>query len=245
MTGCAAAAGEPLRVLSWNLWELRGDLRALVDVVRDLDPDVLLVQEAPRFVLPRARLRWLAGELGMRVLLHQRGMALLAAPDAAAQVIRRGRRDAPGQKPSVYPRGVAAARLSLPGGGEVVVAGTHLALDPEGRLRHARHLCDLVRGAGAPVILGGDLNETAAEPAVAELTRELSDPAAEEDAPTFPASRPRRRIDMILASRELRARSGVVTSTPGVSAERLAGASDHLPVLCTVEGISLRPTARG
>ena len=33
-----------LRILSWNLWELRGDLAALIEAVQDLQPDVLLVQ---------------------------------------------------------------------------------------------------------------------------------------------------------------------------------------------------------
>jgi exonuclease III len=36
-----------LRVLSWNVHGLRDDQQALTRIVRDLDPDVMWVQEAP------------------------------------------------------------------------------------------------------------------------------------------------------------------------------------------------------
>ena len=61
-----------LRILSWNLWELRGDLAALLEAVRDLQPDVLLVQEAPRFVLPTARLGWFARRIDIANHWRQR-----------------------------------------------------------------------------------------------------------------------------------------------------------------------------
>ncbi|HJF50417.1 MAG TPA: hypothetical protein K8W24_11595 [Brachybacterium paraconglomeratum] len=89
----AGRGGRDLRILSWNLWELRGDLHALIEAVEDLDPDLLLVQEAPRFVLPTTRLAWFARRIGRRVLvggLGGRGLAILATEDVAAQVIRRG-----------------------------------------------------------------------------------------------------------------------------------------------------------
>ena len=156
-----------LRILSWNLWELRGDLAALLEAVRDLQPDVLLVQEAPRFVLPTARLGWFARRIDRRVLLGGaggRGLAILATEEVAAQVIRRGAHPVAQTVTdlnSTYPRGVAAVRLSIPGGGAVVIASAHLALQEDNRMRHAEHLAALVRGAGAPVLVGGDLNETA------------------------------------------------------------------------------------
>src|SRR5699024_8054289 len=123
-----------LRILTWNLWELRGDLAALIETVQDLQPDVLLVQEAPRLVLPTARLRWFARRIDRRVLLGGaggRGLAILATEEVAAQVIRRGTHpvaQTASDLNSTYPRGVAAVRLSIPGGGAVVIASTHLAL---------------------------------------------------------------------------------------------------------------------
>src|SRR5699024_6525915 len=90
---------------------------------------------------------------------------------------------------STYPRGVAAVRLSIPGGGAVVIASTHLALQQDNRMRHAEHLAALVRGAGAPVLVGGDLNETADGAARRFLAPLLGDPAAVSEH-TFPAASP-------------------------------------------------------
>ncbi|ASK66716.1 metal-dependent hydrolase [Brachybacterium avium] len=229
-----------LRILSWNLWELRGDLAALIEAARDLQPDVLLIQESPRFVLPSARLRWLARRVGRRVLLGGaggRGLAILATDEVAAQVIRRGAHPVEqtvSDLNSTYPRGVAAVRLSIPGGGAVVVASTHLALQEENRLRHAEHLAALVRGAGAPVIVGGDLNETADGAARRHLAPLLRDPAAVSEH-TFPAASPSRRIDAVLVTEQVRVRDArAVRSTAAVQESRLRGASDHLPALLDV-----------
>ncbi|WP_106506430.1 endonuclease/exonuclease/phosphatase family protein [Brachybacterium timonense] len=229
-----------LRVLAWNLWELRGDLRAAIDAIRDLDPDVLLMQEAPRFVLPTVRLRWFASQVGMDVLVGGaggRGLAILAGERAAAQVIRRGMHAVRQQitdMNSTYPRGVAAVRLSVPGGGAVVVSSIHFALQEPNRLAHARHLAELVRGAGCPVIAGGDLNEEATGAARTLLEPLLRDPAPQSEL-TFPARRPQRRIDAVLVTDGIRVHEAhAVTSTRTVAADRLREASDHLPTLVDV-----------
>lgn len=229
-----------LRIIAWNLWELRGDLHALVETLQDLRPDIVLVQEAPRFVLPTTRLSWLARQIDRRVLLGGlggRGLAILATDDVAAQVIRRGLQPVPQRitdLDSTYPRGIAAVRLSIPGGGAVMVSSTHLALQEENRLTHAAQLAELVEGAGAPAIVGGDLNETADGAARQALEPLLSDPAAQTEH-TFPAADPGRRIDAVLTTTGVQARAAhAVTSTTRVPTERLAGASDHLPTLLDV-----------
>ncbi|MEE1619221.1 endonuclease/exonuclease/phosphatase family protein [Brachybacterium sp. J144] len=232
--------GWDLRIMAWNLWELRGDLVALIEAVEDLAPDVLLVQEAPRFVLPTLRLQWLARRLDRRILVGGgggRGLAILATDAVAAQVIRRGAHPVAqtlSDLNSTYPRGVAAVRLSVPGGGAVVVSSIHFALQQDNRLAHAEHVAALVRGAGAPVIIGGDLNETADGAARTLLEPLLHDPAAQSEW-TFPAARPQRRIDAVLTTPDVRVRAArAVTATTRVPAERLAGASDHLPTLLDV-----------
>ncbi|GAA1488412.1 endonuclease/exonuclease/phosphatase family protein [Brachybacterium sacelli] len=232
--------GWDLRIMAWNLWELRGDLHAVVETLQDLRPDVLLLQESPRFVLPTTRLSWLARQIDRRVLLGGlagRGLAVLTTDDVAAQVIRRRLQPVPQRITdlnSTYPRGIAAVRLSVPGGGAAVVASTHLALQEDNRLVHAAQLAELVRGAGAPAIIGGDLNETADGAARQALEPLLSDPAAQTEH-TFPASGPVRRIDAVLTTEDVRVRAAhAVTSSDRVPVERLAEASDHLPTLLDV-----------
>lgn len=229
-----------LRIVSWNLWELRGDLPALIETVQDLEPDVLLVQEAPRFVLPTTRLSWFARQIDRRILLGGfggRGLAILATDEVVAQVIRRGTHaveQTVTDLNSTYPRGVAAVRLSVPGGGSVMVSSTHLALQQDNRLSHAAHLAELVRGAGAPAIVGGDLNETADGPARTALEPLLTDPAPQSEH-TFPAREPVRRIDAILTTPGVTVREArAVTSTRRVDEERLSGASDHRPTLLDI-----------
>lgn len=240
MSATPQSAPWDLRILAWNLWELRGDLSALIEAVQDLQPDVLLLQEAPRFVLPTARLRWFARQIDRRILVGGaggRGLAILATDDVAAQVIRRGMHPVAqtvSDLNSTYPRGVAAVRLSVPGGGAVVLSSTHLALQEDNRMRHAEHLAALVRSAGAPVIVGGDLNETDTGSARTFLSPLLSDPA-EQSEHTFPAASPTRRIDAILTTAGVRVREArAVHETVRVSEERLSGASDHLPTLLSV-----------
>lgn len=229
-----------LRICAWNLWELRGDLSALTEAVRELAPDVLLVQEAPRFVLPTTRLRWFARQVGMEILvggLGGRGLAVLGTQDVAERVIRRGSHPVAQQLSdlnSTYPRGVAAVRMSVPGGGAVVLSSIHLALQQDNRLAHAEHVKALVSAAGAPVIVGGDLNETADGPARRLLGELVTDPA-DQDQHTFPAAKPTRRIDAILVSDGVQVRQArAVRSTASVDEARLAGASDHLPTLVDV-----------
>src|SRR5690606_24935100 len=116
----------------------------------------------------------------------------------------------------------------------VVVASTHLALQEDNRRAHAEHLSALVRGAGAPVIVGGDLNETADGAARTFLAPLLRDPAAQSEL-TFPAAGPQRRIDAVLVTDGVRVEQArAVRSTARVDAERLSGASDHLPTLLDV-----------
>ena len=54
-----------MRVLSWNLHGLRDDTVALAEVVRRLDPDVMCVQEAPKYLRWRAKTASLARDCGL------------------------------------------------------------------------------------------------------------------------------------------------------------------------------------
>lgn len=119
---------------------------------------------------------------------------------------------------------------------EVLVRSVHLGLEEGERVRHAGLVasgalasapCDPWRGA--PLVLAGDLNEERTGPAHERLAADLADAAetAGTPFPTFPARRPRRRLDVVLVDRRL----GVVGAwTPDVGADG-AAASDHLGVV--------------
>lgn len=231
---------RPLRILSWNICELRGDQDALVTAIREIDPDLLLVQEAPRFVLPQLRLARFARRIDRRILVggrFGRGLAILGTEEIARQVIRRGMHPVAqtiSDANSLYPRGVAAVRLSL-GGEELLVSCIHLALQEDNRVAHARHVVDLIGAAGAPVVVGGDLNEVSTGPARSLLSRVARDPGDDATAWTFPARRPQRRIDALYVTEGVDVMDeSTPRSTRSVPPERFREASDHLPVLLEI-----------
>lgn len=132
-------------------------------------------------------------------------------------------------------RGALELRLRRVGGlSAVTIFCTHWGLDAEERKLQAEALANLVNAAPRPIVVCGDLNETADGPAV----RMLLDRAGLQDAdealnrPTFNSSNPTKRIDYILHSADLRATAfEVITSL----------ASDHLPVMADLTPSALPP----
>jgi endonuclease/exonuclease/phosphatase family metal-dependent hydrolase len=211
-----------MRVVSYNVHGLRDDRSALVEVIRDLDPDVLIVQEGPRRVRWRARTAHLAHDLG---LVHVAG----GAPSLGNVIFSalRVRTLATWElryplTPGRHMRGAAFARCEVAESGFVVV-GSHLSTDAAERPGQAQRLKKALADLDAPVILGADLNEPPGGPAWEILG--LVDAGSDQRA-TFPAAEPRYRIDAVLVDPRLTVtRSGVVDSP---AARR---ASDHLPVV--------------
>ena len=71
---------RPLRLMTWNVRSLRDDRSSVVRVIQRCAPDVLFVQEAPRFFRARSKLAALARESGMVVACGGRpaaGVAIL------------------------------------------------------------------------------------------------------------------------------------------------------------------------
>lgn len=216
-----------VRVMTYNLKGLRLDPHAAAEVVRSADPDVLGVQEPPRGPFGRRRLRRFAHLAGLRVAVGGHGArttALLVAPRTGAvgdpRAVRLpwfGRRAG-----RVWPtrRGYAVATVC---GVRVVVV--HLSLDPLERARHLTRVLAEIGRAPGPCVLVGDLNEQPGGDSWLRLG-ELLDDAHVAPAHTFSAARPRRRIDAVLASRDLVPRRAHVPDD--VVARR---ASDHLPVV--------------
>ncbi|GAA1800682.1 endonuclease/exonuclease/phosphatase family protein [Luedemannella flava] len=216
------ADGVPVRVVSYNIHGQRDDPRALVEVVRGLAPDVLLVQEGPR------RLRWRAkcADLANRCrLVHAAGglpgLGNVVLISLRVEVLRTWHVRYP-LTPGRHLRGAALARCRV-GGAEFVVAGTHLATDPVERPDQARLARAALDAEPGPVVLGADVNDEPGSAAWRTLAEGLDDLGV---VPTFPAGAPGRRIDAVFAGRGAVLRECHVPDTP--AARR---ASDHLPVV--------------
>lgn len=137
--------------------------------------------------------------------------------------------------PRLHRRAVTLAVLGFPDRDPLIVADTHLDVDPHARSRHAAELGVLLARARArhraPLVLAGDLNEQPGEPAWQRLGADLLDAyprAPVGDGRTYPARAPRRRIDAIFVSESIRVRAVWVPDQPTVD---LCGASDHRPVV--------------
>jgi endonuclease/exonuclease/phosphatase family metal-dependent hydrolase len=218
-----------VRVLSWNVHGLRDDQRALERVVRGADPDVMCVQEAPKYLRWRARCADLARRCGLLYVTGggtTGGSALLA--HLRVDVLRTA--EVCLSRQLGWPaRGVAAAVVRS-GGAELAVASIHLPLDPGPRLDHARQALALLDRSGARhALVAGDLNERPGHAAWQALhdggLRDLGPGSG----PTFPADAPNRRIDGVLGSEGVEVVDYEVLDVPGVKV-----ASDHRPLLATV-----------
>lgn len=202
-----------MRVVSWNVRSLRDGRAAVVTVVRGLDPDVLVLQEAPRLVLWRLSRWWLARACGLVVATPWKaaGNAVLVRPGTAL----RGRHEVRVPKrPGLHRR--AAVVVELDG---VSVVGTHLDLRADARLDTAARVRTALPHGRA--VLCADANDLPGSRTWALLGEGLVDVGAE---PTFPAWAPARRIDAVLV-RGLDARLEVVD---------VHGASDHRALVLDV-----------
>ncbi|ETK36248.1 endonuclease/exonuclease/phosphatase family protein [Microbispora sp. ATCC PTA-5024] len=228
-----------LRVATYNVRSLRDDREALVRVVAAMRPDVLCLQEAPRFAGWRRRRRDLAARLGMTVAAGGRvgGVAVLAG--SAVRVLR-----ARSLRLRWYAglewRAVALAVVEKDGD-RYAVASAHLDLVAGARLRHAveavAFLEEAARGSRAWPVLGCDVNERPDGPAWGHLARRYADcftAAPRGDGRTFPSARPGARIDAVFAGRGLEVLS---CGDAGAGPADLAAASDHRPVVA-----ELRPS---
>lgn len=224
---------RPLRLMTWNVRSLRDDRAAVVRVLRGCVPDVLFVQEAPRFLRAQSRLAALARESGLVVAAGGKpaaGVALLTTlrvdVDLASDVLLTRTR-------GLHQRGLALARLTV-AGRTFTAASVHLGLDAAERLRHVGEIRSSLASRGLPGVLGGDLNERAGGTAWSSLASGYRDVGAAADRPTFPASAPTARIDALLVPEEWQVAAVSLSDIVGES--DLVAATDHRPVVVDVVG---------
>src|SRR5439155_2057291 len=121
-------SGVPLRVMSYNVHGLADDRTALVGLIRDLEPDVLIVQEAPRRFRWRHKCAALADDTGLVVAAG----GLPALGNLILVTLRVAVHDTWCMRfpltPGRHLRGAAFARCSVRDA-RFTVAGSHLATD--------------------------------------------------------------------------------------------------------------------
>lgn len=239
----------PLRVASYNVRSMKDDVAALGRVITALRADVLCVQEAPRFLRWRRRRERLAASGGLTVAAGRRsgGVAVLTGPGVR---LLHGEGHLLRRFPGLERRAIAIAVVET-GGRRVAVGSVHLDLDADARSHHAGEALTLLRAAsdrfGALPVLAGDINEQSHEPAWRRIAERLTDcyPVSPSgDGLTFPAGRPRERIDAIFAAAGL---SVVSCGGAGADPADLPLATDHLPVVAelTVSGEGVLPGRAG
>ncbi|MEU2246099.1 endonuclease/exonuclease/phosphatase family protein [Streptomyces sp. NPDC019224] len=252
--GRAPGQSVPLRVATYNIHAGSGtdnvfDLDRQVAVLRDLDADVIGLQEVDVHWGGRSEWRDLAAELGRRLRMHVSFAPIYSLDPVAEGGPRREFGVAVlSRYEIVSAENHELTRLSTqdpnpvpapaPGFGEVVlkvrglpvhVYATHLDYrgDPSVRIAQVadtrRIMAEDQAHERRPVrqILLGDFNAPPAAPELAPLWEELTD--IDPGGPTYPARNPVQRIDYVAVSKEtVRVRDAAVAETL---------ASDHRPVV--------------
>ena len=154
-----------IRVLSYNIRSMRDDTDALARVIRACEPDLVLVQEAPRFFRWRKKLARLALASDLVIVTGgatTTGPAILSSLRAG---VERTEDILLPPTPGLHRRGFATAVLRF-AGTRLGVLSCHLSLQKDERYEQSGMLLDRLAGLGVEhAIAGGDLNERPEGPA--------------------------------------------------------------------------------
>jgi endonuclease/exonuclease/phosphatase family metal-dependent hydrolase len=200
-----------LRLLSYNIRSLRDDKVSVAAVIRACRPDIVAVQEAPRFFRWRSKRAALARTSGLVVGTADREGGLMLMTSLAVDVDATGFALLP-KAPKLHQRAVSWADVSLRGA-RWTIASIHFSLSRDERPTHLPHVLgalgvDEATGArpGRPVVIAGDVNEKPDAPTFQRLAATLQDSyAVAPDGPgeTYRSDRPHKRIDGVFADRRI------------------------------------------
>ena len=234
----AFALPQMIKVASYNIRKGIGTDRIrspdrILHVLREIDADVIALQEADRRFGRRAAILaphhledhspWKAVPFGKEQSSGWHGNVLLVRKDAEVldcEAIH---------LPTLEPRGAVMADLRV-NGSAVRIVGMHLDLSGLMRRRQADVILAHLDAAERrlPTVMMGDLNEWTRHSGCLKDFAERFTIAA--TGPSFHARRPVGRLDRIMASSDLRIADCGVHHSP---ASRTA--SDHLPIWAKVE----------
>jgi endonuclease/exonuclease/phosphatase family metal-dependent hydrolase len=240
----AAQTDQPLRVASFNIHHGVGmdgllSLERVAAVIENTHSDVIGLQEVDRHLGKRSgfvdQAQWLADRLGLHVVF---GANIDAEPRTPGAPRRQygtaiySRHRIPEWHNTLLPRpeggeqrGLLEAVIELPGT-RVRAFDTQLQNRSQAeRLAQIAAIRELVARSRESVVLVGDLNATPGSPEIAAITEDLVDAwttAGNGHGFTYGAARPHGRIDYVLTSSDIVARTATVVTSD---------ASDHLPVV--------------
>jgi endonuclease/exonuclease/phosphatase family metal-dependent hydrolase len=235
---------RPLRVATFNIHHGAGldgvvDLERIAGVVERTGAEVVGLQEVDRHWSARSdfvdQATWLAERLDMHLVYganldqdpltvgaprRQYGTAILSR-----YRLRDSRNTLLPRPEGGEQRGLLEAGISVRGA-RLRVFNTHLQHTSQvERLAQVDVIRSVLARSRESVVVLGDLNATPDSPEIAAITEDLTDAwavAGEGDGYTYDAATPHARIDYVLTSSNVVARSAVVVSTD---------AADHLPVV--------------
>ena len=228
-----------IKVASYNIHkgiglDRRRNPERVVEVLREIDADVIALQEADRrfgakaCVLPHHLLEehsdWVPVDFGLRSLsMGWHGNVILVRK--SARVVER----APIHLPSLEPRGAVMADVRT-GAGMLRVVGMHLDLSGLWRRRQAAAVMAHVDSCTDrhPTVLMGDLNEwSAGSGCLRDFGR---DHVFAQTGPSFHSRRAIAKLDRIMVSKTLKVVDCGVHDSPAS-----LKASDHLPIWAVLE----------
>ncbi|MFF9480247.1 endonuclease/exonuclease/phosphatase family protein [Streptomyces sp. NPDC014733] len=234
-----------VRVLSYNIRSLRDDGAAVARVIRACAPDLVLIQEAPRFFRWRKAAERLARASG---LTHVTGGATTTGPMILAALRVHVERTADillPRTPGLHRRGFATAVVRV-GGARLGVLSCHLSLAAEERYAQAGRLLTELAALDVPyAVAGGDLNDRPDGRSFRRLSGALTDAwAAHPWGGEFTSTprEPHQRIDALFTTGGVEVLGcGVPHGLPGVDPADLTAATDHLPVLAALRIPAVAP----
>ncbi|MFF8866358.1 endonuclease/exonuclease/phosphatase family protein [Streptomyces sp. NPDC015139] len=227
-----------VRVLSYNIRSMRDDVAALARVLRACRPDVVCVQEAPRFYGWRKAAARLARNSG---LVYVSGGAPAAGPMILSSLrahVERVEDVLLPRTPGLHQRGFATAVLRF-GRARLGVLSCHLSIDDHERYEQGRLLLERLSALDVPYgVVGGDFNDRPDGRTFGLLADALRDGWA-----TNPWGRehttrlgdPLQRIDAVFTTEGVEVLGcGVPMGLRDVRERDLRAATDHLPVLAAL-----------
>jgi endonuclease/exonuclease/phosphatase family metal-dependent hydrolase len=243
--GCAGTKHEsPVRVavLTYNIYhgeDANGgsNLDGVAGIINSLEPDFVALQEVDNKTR-RAKGLDLTSELSQRTgmqgvfgkAMDYDGGGYGEAVLSRYPIIETKNNPLP-HTPKAEPRAALEIHIELPGGVKMAFAGTHLdhQRDQSNRMMQAKRIMELYENCDLPIVLAGDLNATTGSDPINLLLGKWTAAARDNPRPTFPSTKPSRRIDYILYKPKGRWKVVEVK----VIDEKIA--SDHCPVFAVLE----------